>query len=58
MDNIAIANNEIAATNETTLSDEMVAEIVAREKYIQKHPDEWISAEQSIKILRERNNNV
>lgn len=47
--------DEIAANDECTLSDEMIAEVIQREKYIEQHPDEWISAEESIKLLRERN---
>lgn len=48
-----VLNNEISATNDCTLSDEFIAMVRERETYIQQHPDEWISAEESIKRLRE-----
>ena len=47
-------NSEVATSTDCTLSKEMIAEMIAREKYIEQHPDEWISAEESIKRLRDR----
>ncbi len=46
---------DTAATADCALGDELVAEIIEREKYIELHPDEWIDAEESIRQLRERN---
>ena len=59
MDNVAkTVDDEVATVNETTLSDEMVAEIIEREKYIEQHPNEWITAEESIKRLKNRHAQV
>lgn len=59
MDNAAkTVDAEVATVNETTLSDEMVAEIIEREKYIEQHPNEWITAEESIKRLKNRHAQV
>ncbi len=49
---------EAATSADRTLSDEMVDEIIRREKYIEQHPDEWITAEESIRRLKERIENV
>lgn len=47
-------NVETAATEDCSLSDEMIAEIIEREEYIKQHPDEWITADESLRLLRER----
>lgn len=45
-------DNEVAATSEHIFSDEMIAKILETEEYMEAHPDEWVSAEESIKRLR------
>lgn len=45
-------NTETAATEDCTLSDELIAKVIETEAYMEAHPNEWITAEESITRLR------
>ena len=44
--------NEVAATDDCVFSDELIKKIMEAEAYMEAHPDEWITAEESIARLR------
>lgn len=52
MRNTAKAEIETAATDEHIFSDEMIAQILEIEAYMEKHPDEWVSSEDLFADLR------
>ena len=44
--------NQTAATNEHIFSDEMIAQILEIEAYMEAHPNEWVSSEDLFADLR------
>lgn len=46
------AEIETAATNEHIFSDEMIAQILEIEAYMEAHPNEWVSSEDLFADLR------
>lgn len=46
------AEIETAATNENIFSDEMIAQILKIEAYMEAHPNEWVSSEDLFADLR------
>lgn len=39
-------NVETAATDDCTLSDEMIEQILEAEAYMEAHPDEWVTVDE------------
>ena len=52
MKNTMKAEIETAATNEHIFSDEMIAQILEIEAYMEAHPNEWVSSEDLFADLR------
>ncbi len=52
MKNTMKAEIETAATNENIFSDEMIAQILKIEAYMEAHPNEWVSSEDLFADLR------